>query len=84
MNIEIIEDPKEYVYDFTIPTTENFMLSNGLFTHNTLNSIDWKDKIVYKICKKIVNKFLKEFKAQVEVLKNRILYKINKYHLIFT
>ena len=38
--IEIIEidDPKEYVYDFTIPNNETFMLYNGILVHNTLNT----------------------------------------------
>jgi DNA-directed RNA polymerase beta' subunit len=36
--LEYIEDPKEYVYDFTVPGTETFMIANGMFTHNTLNT----------------------------------------------
>jgi DNA-directed RNA polymerase beta' subunit len=28
----------EFVYDFTIPTNETFMVGNGLFVHNTLNT----------------------------------------------
>lgn len=28
----------EFVYDFTVPNSETFMLSNGIFVHNTLNS----------------------------------------------
>lgn len=30
-------DGYKYVYDFTVPGTETFMLSNGVFVHNTLN-----------------------------------------------
>jgi DNA-directed RNA polymerase beta' subunit len=38
--IEIIElnDTKEYVYDFTIPQNETFMIYNGIIVHNTLNT----------------------------------------------
>ena len=38
ISIETINDPKEYVYDFTIPTMETFMVNTGVFIHNTLNS----------------------------------------------
>lgn len=38
VEINILEDNKEYVYDFTIPGTETFMVGNGILVHNTLNS----------------------------------------------
>lgn len=38
VSIETIDDPKEYVYDFTVPNSESFMTSSGVFVHNTLNS----------------------------------------------
>ena len=41
-----IEDPKEYVYDFTVPNNETFMIQNGIIVHNTLNSVAWYEKIV--------------------------------------
>jgi intein/homing endonuclease len=31
----------EYVYDFTIPGTESFMVDDGIYVHNTLNSVEW-------------------------------------------
>ncbi len=34
----ILDDTKEYVYDFTVPGNETFMLYNGLIVHNTLNT----------------------------------------------
>lgn len=34
----ILPDPHKYVYDFTIPGLESFMVDSGLFVHNTLNS----------------------------------------------
>ena len=38
VSIEIIEDPKEYVYDFSIPINESFMVNDGVLVHNTLDS----------------------------------------------
>jgi intein/homing endonuclease len=36
-----------YVYDFSVDTNETFMLSNGLFVHNTLNSVVGSELIHY-------------------------------------
>lgn len=33
-----IDDPKVYVYDFTIPHNETFMVYDGIIVHNTLNT----------------------------------------------
>lgn len=38
VDIKILDDPKEYVYDFTVPGNDSFMVNNGLLVHNTLNS----------------------------------------------
>jgi len=48
---EIVElnykpDPKEYVYDFTVPGNDSFMVDNNVLVHNTLNSVDWDEKII--------------------------------------
>lgn len=32
------EDPKEYVYDFTVPGNDSFMVDNNILVHNTLNT----------------------------------------------
>ena len=45
--INIIEDPKEYVYDLTVPGNETFMNYNGIIVHNTLNSVAWDEKILH-------------------------------------
>lgn len=37
-SIENINCPTEYVYDFSVNDTENFMLANGILTHNTLRT----------------------------------------------
>lgn len=40
------EDPKEFVYDFTVPGNDSFMVDNNIMVHNTLNSVDWDTEIV--------------------------------------
>ena len=45
--IEEIDDPKEYVYDFTVPNIETFMVNDGIIVHNTLNSVSWNQPILY-------------------------------------
>jgi DNA-directed RNA polymerase II subunit RPB1 len=37
--LEFIEgNPDEFVYDFTVPGNESFLVDNGIFVHNTLNT----------------------------------------------
>jgi DNA-directed RNA polymerase beta' subunit len=39
VDIEIYRpDQDEYVYDFTVPNTQTFMVDNGIIVHNTLNT----------------------------------------------
>ena len=39
VNIEIIKGlPNEYVYDFTVPANQTFMMDCGIIVHNTLNT----------------------------------------------
>ena len=38
IDIKEIDDPKEYVYDFTVPNNETFMVNEGIIVHNTLNT----------------------------------------------
>jgi DNA-directed RNA polymerase beta' subunit len=38
VEITEMDDPKEYVYDFTIPGNETFMVNEGILVHNTLNT----------------------------------------------
>jgi hypothetical protein len=33
-----LDDPKEYVYDFTVPGNDSFMVDNNILVHNTLNT----------------------------------------------
>ena len=36
----------EYVYDFTVPGSESFMVENGVLVHNTLNSVEWNTEVI--------------------------------------
>ena len=38
--VELIyhDDPKEFVYDFTVPGNDSFMVDNNIMVHNTLNT----------------------------------------------
>ena len=36
--LEILDDPKEMVYDFTVPGNDSFMVDDSIFVHNTLNT----------------------------------------------
>ena len=38
INLEIIEDNGEFVYDFTVPGNDSFMVDCGILVHNTLNT----------------------------------------------
>ncbi len=38
VNIEILSGDNEYVYDFTVPGNQTFMINNGVLVHNTLNT----------------------------------------------
>jgi DNA-directed RNA polymerase beta' subunit len=42
-------DELEYVYDFTVPNAESFMVDNGIMVHNTLNSVSWDTEIMLKV-----------------------------------
>lgn len=38
IDLEYIDDPKEYVYDFTVPGNDSFMVDTCILVHNTLNT----------------------------------------------
>ena len=37
-SLEYLDDPKEYVYDFTVPGNDSFMVDDCILVHNTLNT----------------------------------------------
>lgn len=47
VEIEIIDDPKELVYDFGVQGHHTFMINAGIFVHNTLNSVAPWEKILF-------------------------------------
>jgi DNA-directed RNA polymerase beta' subunit len=47
-------DELEYVYDFTVPNAESFMVDNGIMVHNTLNSVSWDTEIMLKVDDELV------------------------------
>ncbi len=50
MSIEYYDGPKdEYVYDFTVPGSESFMVDDGVMVHNTLNSVEWNTDMLIKV-----------------------------------
>lgn len=61
--VELIyhEDPKEYVYDFTVPGNDSFMVDNNILVHNTLNSVDWDTEIIISKNGKIITPQIGEF-----------------------
>jgi DNA-directed RNA polymerase subunit A" len=38
VKLEYLDDPKEYVYDFTVPGNDSFMVDTCVLVHNTLNT----------------------------------------------
>jgi DNA-directed RNA polymerase beta' subunit len=38
VSLEYLKDPKEYVYDFTVPGNDSFMVDDAILVHNTLNT----------------------------------------------
>jgi DNA-directed RNA polymerase beta' subunit len=59
--LEYHEDPKEYVYDFTVPGNDSFMVDDNILVHNTLNSVDFHTEIVIAKDGKIVTPKIGEF-----------------------
>ena len=56
-----LDDPKEYVYDFTVPGNDSFMVDDCIMVHNTLNSVDWDTKIMIAKNGKILTPQIGEF-----------------------
>ena len=46
VDLTYLDDPKEYVYDFTVPGNQSFMVDDCVLVHNTLNSVDWDTRIL--------------------------------------
>lgn len=84
--IEIIKESDynyKYVYDFSVNGNETFALMSGIVVHNTLNSIDWKEQILYskhdnvivEPIGKMIDNLLAKFPKEIEHIKeNRTEY----------
>lgn len=49
VRLEYLDDPKEYVYDFTVPGNDSFMVDVGILVHNTLNSVEYHTDLLVKV-----------------------------------
>ena len=86
VEIEIIKEKDyeyKYVYDFSVNGNETFALMSGIVVHNTLNSIDWKEQILYskhdnvivEPIGKMIDNLLEKFPKEIEHIKeNRTEY----------
>jgi len=46
VELKYLDDPKTFVYDFTVPGNDSFMVDDNILVHNTLNSVDWTTEIL--------------------------------------
>ena len=46
IELNYLDDPHTYVYDFTVPGNDSFMVDDCIMVHNTLNSVDYDTNIV--------------------------------------
>eukprot|EP00798_Chlamydomonas_sp_ICE-L_P012122 gene12122-15228_t len=49
IHIEYLDDPKEFVYDFTVPGNDSFMVDTAVLVHNTLNSVEYSTPLLLKV-----------------------------------
>jgi len=61
VKIEYLDDPKEFVYDFTVPGNDSFMVDCGVLVHNTLNSVEYNTDMLFKIDGELHKKKIGEF-----------------------
>lgn len=82
--VELIyhDDPKEFVYDFTVPGNDSFMVDCNVLVHNTLNSVDWDTEIMISKNGKIISPKIGEwideyYKEMLATKKESIQYHPN-------
>ena len=61
IDLVYLDDPKTYVYDFTVPGNDSFMVDDNILVHNTLNSVDWDTEIIIAKNGKIITPQIGEF-----------------------
>ena len=77
-----LDDPQEFVYDFTVPGNDSFMVDDAIMVHNTLNSVDWDTRVMIAKNGRIVCPEIGEFidahlaanKDKVQVFENNQEY----------
>ena len=83
VELEILPDPHELVYDFTVPGNDSFMVDDNIFVHNTLNSVDWDTEILIakngKILAPRIGEFIDNYiescdKSRIQHMPNDQLY----------
>ena len=48
VHLEYLDDPEDYVYDFTVPGNDSFMVDTCILVHNTLNSVEYSTEVLVK------------------------------------
>lgn len=61
VELEYLPDPKEYVYDFTVPGNDSFMVDTCVLVHNTLNSVEYHTDLLLKVDGKLEKVKIGEF-----------------------
>jgi DNA-directed RNA polymerase beta' subunit len=61
VKIDLLEDPKEFVYDFTVPGNDSFMVDCGVLVHNTLNSVVHDTEMLFKVDGKLQRTTIGDF-----------------------
>ena len=69
VKLEYLPDPGTFVYDFTVPGNDSFMVDCGVLVHNTLNSVEWNTEVLMDMAGKLERVKIGEFiDNQLEVL----------------
>lgn len=68
--LEYLDDPNEFVYDFTVPGNDSFMVDAGVLVHNTLNSVEWNTPMLFSVDNKLqkieMGKFIDEYISKLD------------------
>ena len=61
VKLEYLPDPGTFVYDFTVPGNDSFMVDCGVLVHNTLNSVEWNTEVLMDMDGKLERVKIGEF-----------------------
>jgi DNA-directed RNA polymerase beta' subunit len=65
VKLDLLEDPKEFVYDFTVPGNDSFMVDCGVLVHNTLNSVHYDEELLLSVDGKLERVSIGDFTHRV-------------------